>query len=206
MTVSAPVKFNPSPPTCVVNNRMSIDGSLLNLRIKNSLSVTEELSYVAFIIPKKCWKQEIVTSRPIQGAVKKPGDDLFVEKPSVPPFVPRDIRLMTGTENFQKKEFSPLHERVTRAYRCTSIKSLHLSAPKSWILMWRFRIFTGHPDNSLRIKWRKFDKMILCPCNTSYKYKLFLECAITTATTQDAAARYYPRTSTYRVFFWLIVK
>ena len=31
ITVSAPVRFRPSPPTCVVNSRMSIDGSLLNL-------------------------------------------------------------------------------------------------------------------------------------------------------------------------------
>jgi len=31
MTVSAPVRFKPSPPTCVVSNRTSIDGSLLNL-------------------------------------------------------------------------------------------------------------------------------------------------------------------------------
>ena len=67
--------------------------------------------------------QEIVTSRPIQSALKKPGDDSFVEKPPVPPFVPRDIGPMTGTEKFQQKEFSPLHERVTRACRRTSIKS-----------------------------------------------------------------------------------
>ena len=33
MTVSALVKFNPSPPTCVVSNRMSIEESLLNLSI-----------------------------------------------------------------------------------------------------------------------------------------------------------------------------
>lgn len=32
ITVSAPVKFRPSPPTCVVNNRMSMEGSLLNLK------------------------------------------------------------------------------------------------------------------------------------------------------------------------------
>jgi len=31
ITVSAPVRFRPSPPTCVVNNKTSIDGSLLNL-------------------------------------------------------------------------------------------------------------------------------------------------------------------------------
>jgi len=30
LTVSAPVKFRPSPPTCVVNSSTSIDGSLLN--------------------------------------------------------------------------------------------------------------------------------------------------------------------------------
>ena len=32
ITVSAPVKFSPSPPTCVVNSKQSIDGSLLNLQ------------------------------------------------------------------------------------------------------------------------------------------------------------------------------
>ena len=31
MTVSAPVRFRPRPPTCVVSSRTSIDGSLLNL-------------------------------------------------------------------------------------------------------------------------------------------------------------------------------
>lgn len=33
-TVSAPVKLSPSPPTWVVSNRTSIDGSLLNLHSK----------------------------------------------------------------------------------------------------------------------------------------------------------------------------
>ena len=32
MTVSAPVRFKPSPPTCVVSSSMSIEGSLLNLK------------------------------------------------------------------------------------------------------------------------------------------------------------------------------
>jgi len=31
MTVSAPVRFSPNPPTCVVSNNTSMDGSLLNL-------------------------------------------------------------------------------------------------------------------------------------------------------------------------------
>ena len=30
--MSAPVRFSPRPPTCVVNSRMSMDGSLLNLK------------------------------------------------------------------------------------------------------------------------------------------------------------------------------
>ena len=30
-TVSAPVRFNPNPPTCVVNSNTSMEGSLLNL-------------------------------------------------------------------------------------------------------------------------------------------------------------------------------
>lgn len=37
-TVSAPVKFSPSPPTCVVSNRISIDGSLLNLNKRKEKS------------------------------------------------------------------------------------------------------------------------------------------------------------------------
>ena len=37
-TVSAPVKFSPSPPTCVVSNRISIDGSLLNLKRRKEKS------------------------------------------------------------------------------------------------------------------------------------------------------------------------
>lgn len=37
ITVSAPVKLSPSPPTCVVKRRMSIDGSLLNLNVRMTI-------------------------------------------------------------------------------------------------------------------------------------------------------------------------
>ena len=55
MTMSAPVRFNPSPPTSVVNNSMSIEGSLLNLRIKKSLSNRKVVKRRVYY-PKKALK------------------------------------------------------------------------------------------------------------------------------------------------------